>query len=447
MRNRLHVFWDDLRASYWFIPALMAVFALLASVMTIRLDEGVGRELRWVTGLVYVDSAEGAREVLSTVASSMITVAGVVFSLTMVVLSLSSQQYGPLVLTHFMRDRGNQVVLGVFTATFLYCLLILRTIRGGETDVFVPHISVLVGLILAVASLAVLIYFIHHIARTIQAPNIIARISDELNDKIEQQFPAKVGIETDHQTNPGLQNRLLNQITQDGNAVETRESGYLQIIDDEALLRTASRHDLIIHLDVLPGQFLFPHQTLAHVLPADAHSEQITDDIRDVFIFGSSRTQAQDVEFVITQLSAIAVRSLSPSLNDPYTALMVIDHLGEALCQILCRQQPSQYRYDDEHRLRLIVYPVTFQTLFQTAFDQIIHYGQGDLKVAVRLLRVFQAMWTCTTDADTRNLLRRYATRLYEESQERLTHSEDQRISIVYASLMRHFQNQHAEAG
>ncbi|MDX2140547.1 MAG: DUF2254 family protein [Chloroflexota bacterium] len=197
MRSRLHVFWDDLRASYWFIPALMAVFALLTSVVTIRLDEGVGRELRWVTGLVYVDSAEGARAVLSTVASSMITVAGVVFALTMVVLSLSSQQYGPLVLTHFMRDRGNQIVLGVFTATFLYCLLILRTIRGGETDVFVPHISVLVGLVLAVASLAVLIYFIHHIARTIQAPNIIARISDELNDKIDHQFPTKVGIETD----------------------------------------------------------------------------------------------------------------------------------------------------------------------------------------------------------------------------------------------------------
>lgn len=445
MKYRLRIFWEELSESYWFIPALMAVLAVLLSIIAVRLDEGIGRELRWVTGLVYVDTAEGAREVLSTVASSMITVAGVVFSLTMVVLSLTSQQYGPLVLTHFMRDRGNQVVLGVFTATFLYCLLVLRTIRGGETDVFVPHISVLVGLVLAVASLAVLIYFIHHVSRSIQAPNIIARVSDELEDQIEHQFPADVGKETDHQTDARSHGALLQRLKREGKLVKTRKSGYLQMIDDGALLDTARRHDLLVHLDVLPGQFLFKEQALAHVLSPSKDMREIDDEIHGAFILGSKRTEVQDIEFVVTQLSAIAVRSLSPSLNDPYTALMVIDHLGDALCAVLNRQQLSRYRYDDDRQLRLIAQPAAFRTLFYAAFDQIIHYGHNDLKIAVRLLQVIRILWTCTDDADTRHLLRSYATRLHQESQNRLTDSEDERINQEYASLIREFDDNRNE--
>lgn len=444
MKNRLRAFWDELRASYWFIPSVMAVMSVALSIATIRLDEGVGRELRWVTGLVYVDSAEGAREVLSTVASSMITVAGVVFSLTMVVLSLTSQQYGPLVLSHFMRDRGNQFVLGVFIATFLYCLLVLRTVRGVEEDIFVPHISVLTGLGLAIASLAVLIYFIHHVSRSIQAPNIIARIRDELMKEIEDQFPTQVGIKnaSSHPFGDRMEEAVFQRMAQEASVVNTHASGYLQRIDDKVLLQTARSSDLIVQLEVLPGQFLFQGQPLARILVSGSQAEAVDDAIQGAFILGDQRTQAQDIEFIVTQLSAIAVRSLSPSLNDPYTALMVIDHLADALCSVLHRPPPSVYRYDEDNRLRVITHRVTFETLFHTAFDQIRHYGHGDSKIDIRLLQVFKVLWDCSEEEDTKDLLYHYATQLYEESKEKLTDSEDDRVGRVYAKVLHEFSRQ-----
>jgi uncharacterized membrane protein len=441
MKNRLYAFWDRLSASYWFIPALMAVIAVVLSIVAVQLDERVGHELRWVTGLVYVDSVEGARAVMSTVASSMITVAGVVFSLTMVVLSLTSQQYGSLVLTYFMRDRGNQFVLGVFTSTFLYCLLVLRTIRGEENQVFIAHISVLIGLGLAVVSLAVLIYFIHHVSQAIQAPNIIARISDELAAKIEHQFPAEVGKEITPTLDEAQQKALFERIAQESAIIATRESGYLQMIDVDALLRTARSRDLIISLEVMPGQYMFKGQPLARVLQSDP-AGSVADAVQDAFIFGSLRTSSQDIEFIFTQLSALAVRALSASINDPYTVLMAIDHLGTALCSVLQRQQPSMYRYDQDDNLRVIAYAATFQTLFHTAFDQIAHYGIGDPNIATRLLQVFKTLWDCAGDPPTRELLRRYATHVYEESLDRLTDSEDARINQVFAAILREFNGQ-----
>lgn len=438
MKNRLLALWDRLSASYWFIPALMAVIAILLSIVAVVLDERVGHELRWVTGLVYVDSVEGARAVMSTVASSMITVAGVVFSLTMVVLSLTSQQYGSLVLVYFMRDRGNQFVLGVFTSTFLYCVLVLRTIRGEENQVFIAHISVLIGLGLAVVSVAVLIYFIHHVSQSIQAPNIIARISDELAARIEHQFPAEVGKEITPSPTEAQQKALAGRIAQEGKIIAARDSGYLQMIDDGALLRTARSHDLIISLEAMPGQYMFKGQPLARVIQT-RDADDVADAVQDAFIFGSQRTSTQDIEFIFTQLSALAVRALSASINDPYTVLIAVDHLGSALCSVLQRQQPSMYRYDQDDNLRVIAHAATFQTLFHTAFDQIVHYGIGDPNVAARLLQVFKTLWDCAGDQPSRELIRRYATHVHEESLDRLTDSEDERIQLVFAAIRRDF--------
>ncbi len=437
MKNRLLALQDQLSSSYWFIPAVMAVLAVILSVLMINIDEGIGRDLRWMTGLVYVDSPEGARAVLSTVASSMITVAGVVFSLTMVVLSLTSQQYGPLVLVHFMRDRGNQFVLGVFTATFIYCLLVLRTIRGGEENYFIPHMSVLVGLGLAIASLAVLIYFIHHISEAIQGPNIIASLSDDLLTKIHDLFPAQLGKEISRPGDTALQEQYQKAFAGDGCEVRTATSGYLQLINEDELLRVARHHHLVIKLEVQPGEFLFRGQILVHVLPAEARSQAVIHAIRDAFVLGSRRTPAQDIDLIFTQLSALAVRSLSPAINDPFTAMMVIDHLGDALCAVLRGQRPSIYRYDDDEQLRVIAHAVNFETLLRSAFDQIRHYGQGDLKLDVRLLEVLLVLWQCTDKPDLHRLLERYMANVYQEGQQRLTNSEDERLNQAYSAVMR----------
>ncbi len=375
----------------------------------------------------------------------MITVAGTVFSLTMVVLSLTSQQYGPLVLSHFMRDRGNQFVLGVFTATFLYCLLILRTIRGVEDSVFVPHISVLSGLGLSITSLAVLIYFVHHVSQSIQAPNIIAHISDDLAETIDDLFPAKVGQELSPTNEEITQKVILQRFDNETYAIKTSTSGYLQMVDDDSLLKTASKHQIIIHLDVLLGRFLFKQQILARILPKEQASDEINNEIQDAFIFGRQRTRTQDVEFVVTQLSALAVRSLSPGINDPFTAIMVIDHLGEALSVFLEREQPSMYRYDQKNQLRVIAYSVTFEMVFYTAFDEIKHYGNSDPKVAIRLLSVFRELWGRVDNLTDRIVLESSIHHLYEESKEHLSTSEQQRLKQLYMTITRDFKSHQEE--
>lgn len=441
MRNRLIALSEKLRASYWFIPMIMGVLAILLSIITIELDEGIGREIRWITGLIYVDSPEGARAVLSTVASSMISVAGTVFSLTMVVLSLTSQQYGPLVLAHFMRDRGNQFVLGIFTATFIYCLLILRTIRGVENSFFIPHISVLVGLGMSLISLAVLIYFIHHVSQSIQAPNIITRINHELVDAVDELFPVQIGQELSPVMDEDLQSDIIERFSQAGFSVKTSKSGYLQMVDADALIDIANQHNLIISLDVLPGRFLFKGQTLVQVLPKTASEEALKKSIEEVFIIGSTRTRTQDIEFTITQLSALAVRALSPGINDPFTAIMVIDHLGEALCAVVARQQPSIFRYDENKELRVVARAINFKALFHAAFDQISHYGYTDLLIAVRLLQVFKALWEFATTQSDRTFLENNVKHLYEESRVKLRSSENDRLYQTYTDIMKDFQS------
>ena len=193
MKTKLINLWEALHTSFWFLPALMTFAAIGLSFATIALDWVVQESLLKRVALVWIGGIEGARQLLSTIAGSMITVAGVVFSITIVVLALASSQFGPRLLRNFMRDRGNQVVLGTFIATFTYCLLVLRSIHGGDGTPFVPYISVSLGIALALVSVAVLIYFIHHVSVIIQAPTVIAMVAAELEDGIERLFPEKLG--------------------------------------------------------------------------------------------------------------------------------------------------------------------------------------------------------------------------------------------------------------
>jgi uncharacterized membrane protein len=186
MQIRLIKYWEDLRSSYWFVPGAMAVGAILLSFATIALDGYFRAEVLRSLGFIWSGGPEGARGLLQAVAGSMITVAGVTFSITMVALSFASSQFGSRLLRNFMSDTGNQVVLGTFVATFIYCLLVLRTVRSGDDAEFIPYLSVTVGLVMALVSLMFLIYFIHHMALTMQAPYVIGELA---NDVFHQNEP------------------------------------------------------------------------------------------------------------------------------------------------------------------------------------------------------------------------------------------------------------------
>lgn len=442
MKNRFFLFLDELRSSYWFIPSLLATLAGILSIATIRIDENLERDVVWVMGLTYVNSPEGARAVLSTIASSMITVAGVVFSLTMVVLSLTSQQYGSLVIRNFIRDRGNQFVLGIFTATFIYCLLILRTIRGMEDNTaFVPHISLLVGLALAILSLAVLIYFIHHVSESIQASAIVTRISNNLNDTINDLFPAMVGHEPPEEKTPAVE--TLQILASPVYLLPTPQSGYLQVIEEDALLQTAIQNDIVIQLNHRPGEFVVKGELLLTIAPQNHVNDEVIHEIESAFVIGSQRTQTQDIEFIFMQLIGIGVRALSPGINDPFTAIMCIDRLGEALCLMMERQPPSRYRYDDHDQLRVIAVPMSFEDLFAFAFDQIRYYGREDIKVMVHLMQMITSIAICSSKCMPQHqpFLENYAEHLFQLASQNTTSILDKaQLDIAFQTAKQHFE-------
>ena len=297
-------------ANFWFVPTVMVAGAVILSLVTIDLDKARPTRIGSPRSAGPLPRGpQGSRAVLSTVAGSMMTITSVTFSITIVALQLASSQFGPRLLRNFMRDRGNQISLGTFIATFAYCLLILRTVNGTEEQRFVPHISVTIGLLMALTSLGVLIYFIHHAAASIQAENVIADVGRDLDQALARIYPECVGV--------GPQEKAEEQTPPPGFDHESRpsrqiRSDYLQTIDVNGLMDLAREHDLIIGVPHRPGKFLVAAGDLARVWPGDRLDDEVAGAIRRAFYLGPQRTLTQDVEFAIDQLVEIAVRALSP---------------------------------------------------------------------------------------------------------------------------------------
>ncbi len=408
MRTKLFNIWEKLRSSYWFVPTLMAMGAFLLAYGALRMDEIWKPKWLWHAGWFYRNEPEGAREILSTVAGGMITVTGVVFSITVVALTLASQQFGPRLLYNFMRDRGNQLVFGTFIATYLYCLLVLRTIRQGA-DAYVPHLSVFLGFVLAVVSLMVLIYFIHHVAESIQAMTIIATVHGDLQKTIARLLPVSYEQES-RRTLAQLGPKLPDDFTARAVPVRAARDGYLQATDQEGLLELAKNHDLLIRLEQRPGDYVIRDSVLARVLPAEEEKAgEWQKAVQEACILGRKRTQEQDIEFLLHELVEIGVRALSPGINDPYTAITCIDRIGSALAAIAGLAMPSPLRCDAEGRLRLVVRPWTYEGLVDSCFNQLRQFGLGYVAVTIRLLETIDAVIPFTRDEAQRAPLLRQA--------------------------------------
>ena len=430
MKIKLLSYWDRMRSSFWFLPLLMAAAAVVLSFLTVYLDSVVNE--KWIRSVkwVYAGGAEGASAVLAAIAGSMITIAGLVFSMTLVALSLTSSQFGPRLLRNFMSDPANQAVLGTFVATFLYCLLVLRTIRRGDESLFVPHISVTLGVIMSIASMIVLIYFIHHISVSIQANEIIARVNRDLLEGINRLFPEKVGLEA------GDQNLQQCEIggalgtpagfTNGAKPVAASGDGYIQYMDADSLLEMATDKDLILRVDRRPGHYVAAGSTLLYVWPGDKLDEKLTKTINSAFILGSQRTPSQDIEYAVNQLVEVAVRALSPGINDPFTAMTCVDRLGSALSRIALRDIPSPLRYDKEQKLRVIAPSITFAGIVDAAFDQIRQYARDSTAVNIRMLEALDMIARTAHRPEDLAALRRQAEMIARNG-ENLPEREDRR--------------------
>ena len=425
MKTLLMKYWGRLRSSFWFVPAAMACLAVALAVSAVELDKAVAGDFLQRLSWSYSGGAEGASLLLGTVAGSMIAIAGTVFSMTLVALSFASSQLGPRLLRNFMRDTVNQVVLGTFVATFVYCLLVLRTIRRADEGAFVPHVSVSIGMLLAIVSVGVLIYFIHHISVSIQADQVVAQVGKELDDGIDSLFPSDLGNTVSEALRGSSKASLPAAFAREACPVGALEDGYLQLIDADALMALASQEDLLLRLERRPGHYLAKGQTMVMVWPGDRVTEALVDEMNAAFVLGDQRTAAQDVEFSFQQLVEIAVRALSPGINDPFTAIACVDRLGSALCRLARRDIPSPYRFDPHGRLRLVAPGSTFASIVDTAFNQIRQNARSKPAVAIRMLDVIAQIASHVQRAHDAACLRRHAGMIVSGAREAVQELDD----------------------
>ncbi len=405
MITKLRHWWQELRTSFWFVPALIVVGAVGLAAGLIALDANVDLQFEDKWPLVFGAGAAGSRGLLTAVASSMITVAGVVFSITIVALSLTSSQYTSRVLRNFMGDRPNQIVLGVFVGIFAYCLVVLRTIRGGDEGAFVPSLAVLGGMVLAFVGIGYLIFFIHHISISIQASSIIAAAAEETISAIDHLFPDDFGdnIDDDTDGNPAAVLGGLTWVT-----IAARKTGYIESVDGDALLELARRHEIIVRMERGIGEFVVENAPLISVAGLSDSNDEAADELSGGFVISRHRTVQQDASFGIRQIVDIALKALSPGVNDTTTAVMCVDYLGAILARLAPRGTATAYRLD-EGKLRVIARGPGFESLLAEAFDQIRQNAEGNVAVLTRQLQALESIARQTTSSRRRHSLRQQA--------------------------------------
>ena len=383
IKTRFSNILEVIHTSFWFIPSIMLFIAVVTAFLGIGIDKNLEVDFNSTFQFLLDVGPEGARSVLATIAGSMITVAGVTFSITIVSLSLASSQFGPRLLRNFMKDSGNQVALGTFISTFIYCLIVLRSVYVEGDQDFVPVLSVNLAMLLAVASVGMFIYFIHHISSSIQADQVISNVYQELDKQIDRLFPNEVEDRNQDQT--GVDTSTKDEFTVDL-SISAFKSGYLQAIDRGRLVEIAEKSGCIFHFDYRPGDFVIEGNTLLKVENIDSLTDELEKELRNAFIFGATRTPEQDAEFAVHQMVEVAIRSLSPGINDPYTAITCIDHLGAVLCKLVDRKFPPNQLKDDNGQLRVILKSISFTSVLNAAFNQIRQYGRSHVSVIIRLL-------------------------------------------------------------
>lgn len=324
--TRLKQFWIEVHTSLWFLPALMVVGAVLLALGLVETEGLVGEQwlARWPR--LFGAGVEGSRGLLSAIAGSMITLTGVIFSITIVALTLASSQYTPRILRNFMRDRTNQFVLGFFVGVFAYCIIVLRTLRGTDEGNFVPSLAVLGGIALALASIGVLILFIHHIATSIQANAIISTAARETIEVVRRLFPQELGDDEDED-----EDAVWASVDQAWQPVASTRSGYIQNVDADGLLAFAQRHGAVVRMACGIGEFVVERAPLVWLQSAVTIDPDATGKLPGLYAIGDFRTIEQDAEFGIRQIVDIALKALSPGINDTTTAVTCVDYLGTIL--------------------------------------------------------------------------------------------------------------------
>ncbi len=415
--KRLQQFWRYLWASLWFLPSVLVLAAVVLAVILVELGARLDAEALQNWPRLFGAGAAGSRGMLQVIATSMITVAGVVFSITIAALAQASSQYSSRVLRKFMSDRTNQLVLGVFVSIFVYCLVVLRTIRGGDEGAFVPSLAVLGGIVLSFVGIGFLIYFIHHIATSVQAAYIVAGVAHETRQAVDHLFPENLGEAPAEDVAEPVPALLAKRTAY---PVPARQTGYIQSVDMGALLAFARERQLVVRMEHGIGDFAIEDTVLVSLLPRGRANVVIDDatidQLNEAYAVGRQRTVVQDAAFGIRQIVDVAVRALSTGINDTTTAVLCVDHLAAILVRLAQRHIESPYRYEGVE-LRVIACGATFADLLSGAFDEIRRNGANHVTVSTRLIGALNLLDGVTTGRQRRHALLHQALALQEAVQ------------------------------
>ncbi|MCI2239472.1 DUF2254 domain-containing protein [Paenibacillus sp. TRM 82003] len=385
--------WEDARSRLWFLPGLIVLFEAALAEVLVWIDSTYGDTTGAAGSWLFSGSADAARTLLSAIAGSLLTVVSIAFSLTMIALQQASSQFSPRILRGFTSSLTNQLVIGAYTGTFVYSLLVLRTVRSGEQGpVFVPGLAVTTGVLLALTCMGLLVFFIHQVSLALQVSVVISRLRDDLLAQLEGDHPSEVGQRAaapdDH---PDRAAALRREVAERPHTlVRARRGGFVRGFDADRLLSTGEHADaddpLLVHVRAGVGSFVARGSVIAAVAPPPEPG--VVEDVRCSVLLADERTPPHDPLFVVQQLVDVGLRALSPSTNDPTTAEHVLLHLGDALGTLADRDLEPPVRTTRDGRLLLLLERPDWAGHVDAAFSQLRRAGASHVSVTLRLLEV-----------------------------------------------------------
>jgi uncharacterized membrane protein len=396
---RRRVLLDYLAGALWVLPTVSMVVFLLAGAVLSRVE--VDQDSPWAT-LAFQGTADDARSLLIVVSSTMITVTGLVFALTIVALQIASGQYSPRLLRNFMRDRGTQLVLSIFVGAFAYSTAGLYTVgvQGSGQEAFVPRLAVSGSLALALASVGVLIYFIHHLARSIQIDTIMSQVEREASAVIDEVYPHQPGYREAEERCPEPPLVAV--------GLPSARSGYIQAVDPDPLVRTAVRHGVVVVVARQVGDHVVAGTPIAWAWGRTAGQPPpgagtLREAVDEAVQVGFERTMVQDVGFGIRRLVDIANKALSPAVNDPYTGVQAVHHLSVLLCSLARLRLGDWIVRDDQGELRVAVPRPKFPDYLRLGTAQIRRFGAAEPAVTRALIVLLRDVGTSSATEDRRH--------------------------------------------
>jgi uncharacterized membrane protein len=410
MRAHLRQLFEDLNESFWVRPSLIVVGGMVAAEVMINAERWDVVPSGVLAAWLYSGGETGARTLLGAVAGSTIGVAGTVFSITIATLTLASNQMGPRLLRNFTRDRGNQATLGIYLGTFAYALIVLRSVRGTDQGAFVPHLAITGAIVLALLCVAMLIFFVNHVASRINFDTVIEIVYRDLCRALT------------HIKQPeGQCDRMSEEVWSGGQSLTYDGTGYIQQLDEESLADWAENNNVSIRLHARAGDFVFPGAPLATTIPHGVGAQKA---IADALVLGAYPTQSGDLEYTIDQLVDIAVRALSPGINDPRTANRILDRLGAALCVLSGKSLPTG-AIRRKGRLVFQRDATTYSGLTDAMFHTLRQSAKGNSSTLIHLADILVRVAQCEKETERRQALHRHGSLVMADGERTIENPDD----------------------